>query len=237
MVSSFAQQSFPDTNGNPVSTSGASALHNILRSYSPEETSNILSIPRSSPLMNSGMWPSKRLAVESLLPSGPQSIQAQVEQLASPRPNSSNNSFALPPFPGRECSLDQEGSTDPQSHLLFGVNIDSSSFLMQNGMPSLRSVGSESDSTTMSFATGNVLGTTGTDFPLNQALTSSSCIEESGFLQSPENVGQVNPQSGTFVKVRWFYPVYNMQLCISPTEFFEFCDCCVWKFELCLLQS
>ncbi|KAJ6848999.1 auxin response factor 17 isoform X1 [Iris pallida] len=53
----------------------------------------------------------------------------------------------------------------------------------------------------MPYATGNFLGNAGTDFPLNQALTSSTCLEESGFLQSPENVGQVNTQSGTFVKV------------------------------------
>ncbi|CBI30949.3 unnamed protein product, partial [Vitis vinifera] len=32
-------------------------------------------------------------------------------------------------------------------------------------------------------------------------MTPSSCIDESGFLQSPENVGQVNPPTRTFVKV------------------------------------
>ncbi|XP_020275116.1 auxin response factor 17 isoform X2 [Asparagus officinalis] len=201
IVSTFSQQNFSDTNSNPVSTSGVPPLHNILPSYSHEETSNILSIPRSSQLFNSGVWPSKRLAVESMLHSGAQSIQAQVGQLGSTQPNISSNSFALPPFPGRECSFEQEGSTDQQSRQLFGVNIDSSSLLMQNGMPSLRTVGSETDSTNISFANGNFLGTTGTDFPLNQALMSSSCIEESGLLQSPENVDQVNSQSGTFVKV------------------------------------
>ncbi|KAJ6831993.1 auxin response factor 17 isoform X1 [Iris pallida] len=200
VIPSFGQQSFPDTNGNPIPISGVSPLHNILRSFSSEEASNILDLPRSSPLVNSGVWPSKRLAVETILPSGTQSVQSQVELLGPPQVNIVQN-FSLPPFPGRECSLEQEGSTDPQSRLLFGVNIDSSSLLMQNGVPSLRSDGSETHSATMPYATGNFLGNAGTDFPLNQALTSSTCLEESGFLQSPENVGQVNTQSGTFVKV------------------------------------
>ncbi|KAJ6797628.1 auxin response factor 17 isoform X1 [Iris pallida] len=196
---SFSQQGCPDTNGNPIPTSGVSPLHNILRSFSPEEASNILGLPRSSALVTSGVWPSKRLAVETILPSG--TLQSQVELLGPPQANIVQHSFSMPPFPGKECSLEQEGSTDPQSHLLFGVNIDSSLLLMQNGMPSLRSDASETDSATMPFATGNFLGNAGTDFPLNQSLTSSSCLEESGFLQSPENVGQVNPQSGNFVKV------------------------------------
>ncbi|KAJ0112004.1 hypothetical protein Patl1_02473 [Pistacia atlantica] len=41
----------------------------------------------------------------------------------------------------------------------------------------------------------------GTDFPLNSDMTTSSCVDESGFLQSSENVDQVNPPPRTFVKV------------------------------------
>ncbi|KAF8413533.1 hypothetical protein HHK36_001524 [Tetracentron sinense] len=196
------QQNFPDSNGNPVTTSGVSPLHSLLGSFSQEETSNIFNLPRTNPLIPSAAWFPKRVAVEPLHPSGAaQCVLPQVEQLGPPQTSVSQHSISLPPFPGRECSVDQEGSTDPQSHLLFGVNIDSSSLLLQNGMPSLRDVGSEGDSTTMPFAASNFMSTTGTDFSLNPAMTTSSCIDESGFLQSPENVGQVNPQNRAFVKV------------------------------------
>ncbi|OMO65817.1 AUX/IAA protein [Corchorus olitorius] len=145
-------------------------------------------------------WPSKRAAVEVLSSGSPQCVVPQVEQLGPPQTNMSSNSISLPPFPGRECSIDQEGGNDPQSHLLFGVNIEPSSLLLQNGMSSLRGVGSDSDSTTIPFSS-NYMSAAGTDFSVNPAMTPSSCIDESGFLQSPENGGQGNLQSRTFVKV------------------------------------
>ncbi|XP_008777704.2 auxin response factor 17-like isoform X2 [Phoenix dactylifera] len=198
--SSFSQrQNLPDSNGNSVSTSSAFPLHNILRPFSPEDTP--LSLPRTTPLIASSPWPSKRVAVESILPSGAQCVVPRVEQLGATQPNTSPHSVTLAPFPGRECSVDH-GNMDPQNNLLFGVNIDSSSLLVQNGMPSLRTVVSESDSAAMPYAACNFLSPSGTDFPLNQALTSSSCLDKSGFLHySPENMDHVNPRSGTFVKV------------------------------------
>ncbi|GLU22618.1 hypothetical protein SLE2022_386800 [Rubroshorea leprosula] len=169
------QQSFSDSNGNPVTGPIVSPLHSILGSFSQDESSNLLSLPRSNSVMSSAGWPSKRAAVEPLLPSGaPQCSLAQAEQLRPLQTNISQTSISLPPFPGRECTIDQEGGADPQSHLLFGVNIEPSSLLMQNGISSLRGVGSDSDSTTMPFSSPNY---------------------------SPENVGQVNPQTTTFVKV------------------------------------
>ncbi|KAH7654342.1 Auxin response factor domain-containing protein [Dioscorea alata] len=76
-ISPFTQhQNFPDSNGNPVPASGVSPLHSIFQSLSSEETSNLLNLPRTNPLVASGIWPSKRVAVESTIPSG-----AQLEQL------------------------------------------------------------------------------------------------------------------------------------------------------------
>ncbi|KAH7654343.1 CAD PB1 domains-containing protein [Dioscorea alata] len=73
---------------------------------------------------------------------------------------------------------------------------------MQNGMPGLRSVGNESESSVMPYAAANFLSPTDSDFPLNQTLTGSNCFDESTLLQnSDNNGGQVNPQNGTFVKV------------------------------------
>ncbi|XP_072953971.1 auxin response factor 17-like [Typha angustifolia] len=201
-VSSFSQpQYYSESNGNSVSTSSSSPLHNTLRPFSPEGTSHILSMARATPLIVSNPWSSKRVAVESVLPSGSQCVMPHVEKLDNTQPNISQHSVTLAPFPGRDCSEDQDGSQDPQDHLLFGVNIDSPSLLVRSGMPSLRTVDNGTDPSTMPYASCNFLTSTGSDFALSQALTNSNCLDDSGFLQSPENINQVNPQRGTFVKV------------------------------------
>ncbi|KAB1222701.1 Auxin response factor 6 [Morella rubra] len=198
-ISSLCQQ--PSLNGNPVTSPVVSPLQSLLSSFPQDESSHLLNLSRSNPLITSAGWPSKRAAVEPLLSSGAsQCGLPQVEKLGLPQTSISSTTISLPPFPGRECSIDQ-GGTDPQSHLLFGVNIEPSSLLMQNGMSPLRGVGSDSDSTTITFPSSNFMSTAGTDFSLNPVMTPSSCIDESGFLQSPENVGQVNPPTRTFVKV------------------------------------
>ncbi|XP_062012680.1 auxin response factor 6 [Rosa rugosa] len=195
------QQSFSDSNGNPATSTILSPLQSLMGSFSQDESSNLLNMPRTNSLISSSGWPSKRAAIEPLLSSGvSQCVLPQVEQLGPPQTTISQNPISLPPFPGRECSIDQEGSTDPQTHLLFGINIESSPLLMQNGMSNLRGVGSDSDSTTIHFPS-NYMSTTGTDFSLNPAVTPSSCIDESGFLQPSENVGHENPPNGNFVKV------------------------------------
>ncbi|GFY88828.1 auxin response factor 6 [Actinidia rufa] len=206
IASMCQQQSFSDSNGNTATNAIVSPLHSLLGSFSHDETSHQLNLPRSDALLSSTGWPPKRVAVDPLLPSAAsQCILPQVEQLGPPNTNTSQNAISLPPFPGRESSIDQDGSNDPHNHLLFGVSIDSSSLLMQNGMSSIRGVGSDSDSTTVHFTSSNsclsITGTTGTNFSLNPVMTPSSCIDESGFLQSPENLGQANPPTRTFVKV------------------------------------
>ncbi|KAK4491570.1 hypothetical protein RD792_002322 [Penstemon davidsonii] len=135
-------------------------------------------------LMNG--WPNKRVALDQL--------------------GQSNTNVSLPPFPGREeCALSQEaGSNDPQNNnFLFGVNIDSSSLLMPiNGMSNIKGVGTDSDITTIPFSSPsyNMSGSCA-DYSLNPTMTSSSCINELGFLQSSENLGHVNPPDQAFVKV------------------------------------
>ncbi|CAH2034487.1 unnamed protein product [Thlaspi arvense] len=199
------QQSFSDTNGgnNPISP-----LHTLLSNFSQDESSQLLNLTRTNSAMTSSGWPSKRPAVDSssFQHSGAgnnNSTQSVMEQLGqSHASNVPPNAVSLPPFPGggRECSIEQEGSaSDPHSHLLFGVNIDSSSLLMPNGMSNLRSIGIEGgDSTALPFTSS----TFNNDFSGNLAMTTpSSCIDESGFLQSSENLGSENQQSNPFVKV------------------------------------
>ncbi|KAL5175210.1 Auxin response factor 6 [Glycine soja] len=196
------QQSFSDSNGNPTTTAIVSPLHSILDSFPQDDTSHLLSLPRSTswvPVQHSTAWPpSKRVVVDPLLSSGAsQCVLPQVEQLGQPHSTMAQNGIALPAFPGRECTI--EGSNDPQNHLLFGVNIEPSSLLMHNGMSSLKGVSSNSDSPTIPFQSSNYLNTTGPDSSLNPGMTHN--IGETGFLQTPENGGQGNPSNKTFVKV------------------------------------
>ncbi|PON89655.1 Auxin response factor [Trema orientale] len=190
------QPSFPDSVGNPISSSDVSQIHSILGSLSQNGGSQLLNLSGSNSVISSSSLLAK---VEPQIPSGAaQSVLPQVEQLGTPQSNVSDLT-TLPPFPGREYSAYQ-GATDPQSNLLFGVNIDSSSLMMQNGMSNLRNISSENDSLNMPFGSSNYSSAAGTDFPLNSDMTTSSCVDESGFLQS-ENGDQVNPPTRTFVKV------------------------------------
>ncbi|KAK7245622.1 hypothetical protein RIF29_40470 [Crotalaria pallida] len=202
-ISSLSQQqTFSDSSGNP--TTIVSPLHSILGSFPQDENSHLLNLPRTSswvPVQNSTAWPpAKRVAVDPLLSSGvSQCVLPQVEQLGQPQSTMSQNAITLPPFPGRECSIDHEGSSDPQNHLLFGVNIEPSSLLVQNGMASLKGVSNNSDSSTVPFQSSNFLNNTCIDSSLNHGMTHS--IGDSGFLQTHENSGQGNSPNKTFVKV------------------------------------
>ncbi|KAF5736356.1 Auxin response factor 6 isoform 1 [Tripterygium wilfordii] len=202
VISSLSQQrSFSGSTGNLVTSSNVSPLQSLLGSFPQDVSSHMLNMPRTNPLIASGTWPSKRAAIEPIISSGASSCNMpRVEELGPLQTNVSQNSVTLPPFPDRECLIDQNGSTDPQSHLLFGVNIEHSSLLMQNELASLRGAGNDNDAATIPFAS-NYMSNAGLDFSLNAAMTPSSCIVESGALQSPDNVGQENSQSNTFVKV------------------------------------
>ncbi|KAI6703406.1 hypothetical protein NL676_012542 [Syzygium grande] len=199
MPSLCQQLSFSDSTGNPVTSPVISPLQTLLGSFTQDGSPHHLNLPRTNSSVSPSSWPSKRAAIESLVPSGAsQCVLPQMDQLGPAQNNLSPSSVSLPPFPGREC-LDQE-VTDVQSHLLFGVNLEPSSLLMQNGISSLRAVGSETDSTSMPFPS-NYISNSGADFAPNPSVAPPSGIEDSGFLQSPENLNHVNPPTRTFVKV------------------------------------
>ncbi|KAK4270806.1 hypothetical protein QN277_019575 [Acacia crassicarpa] len=203
MSSLCQQQNFSETNVNSMNASMVSPLHSILGSFSQDESSHLLNVPRISswvPVQTSSAWPSKRVAVDPLLSSGAsQCTLPQLELLGQPQSTMSQNVISLPPFPGRDCSIDQDGSTDPQNNLLFGVNIEPSSLIVQNGMPSLKGVGNNNDSGIAPFQSSNYLDATGTDSSLNHGITHS--IAESSVLEIPDNGGQGDAQNKTFVKV------------------------------------
>ncbi|KAK6150109.1 hypothetical protein DH2020_017634 [Rehmannia glutinosa] len=181
---STLHHSFSESNVKPVVGNISSPLHSLLGSTHQDEEG----------------WPTKRVALDPLL-SGGISNSTQIDHVGSSNTNITHNSVSLPPFPGRECMIEQEGSNDPQNHFLFGVNIDSSSLLMPNGMSNLKGVGSDSDNATMAFASSTYMSSSGADYSLNPTVTSSSCMEDSAFLPSSENVGHANPPNRAFVKV------------------------------------
>ncbi|GAB4850707.1 ADP-ribosylation factor, Arf Arf6 [Ancistrocladus abbreviatus] len=170
-------------------------MQSLLNSLSQDGGSHQLNFLNSNLLVSSSSLPSKRVAVEPQLPSRTaQCTLPQVEELGAPQSRMSEVCTLLPPLPGREFPVYQ-GVGDLQNNLLFGMNVQ------QNELPNLRSDGSENDSLSMPFGCSGFPSATGTDFQPTSDMTISSCIDETGFLQSSENVEQANPPTGTFVKV------------------------------------
>ncbi|KAJ1278015.1 hypothetical protein BS78_04G047900 [Paspalum vaginatum] len=189
------QQCFPDTNVSTLSPSSGSSMHGILGQLPSEAASSLPCVPRTTAVSVPDSWSSKRVAVESVNPSGPHAVSPQMEQLDMASCNMPQNS-ALAPLPGRECLMDQDGSSE--NHLLFGVNIDSQSLLMQSGIPNLQN---DNSSSTIPYPTSNFLSPSENDFPLSQPLPSAGCLDESGYVPCTENSEQANQQFATFVKV------------------------------------
>ncbi|KAJ8627250.1 hypothetical protein MRB53_020557 [Persea americana] len=77
-ISSLCQQpNFPDSNGHPAATSGVSPLQSLLGTFTSADASNLLSLPRSSPLIpHSAAWLPKQ-AAEPMLPSVAQCVIPQ----------------------------------------------------------------------------------------------------------------------------------------------------------------
>ncbi|KAK4751169.1 hypothetical protein SAY87_004651 [Trapa incisa] len=200
------QMSFSDSNGNSVSSPMASPLQSLLGSYPQDEPYHLGSLPQASPLVSPlSSWPSKLGAGKRLHHSGDlNDIQPEMQQTGLMHHSNivTQGCISLPPFPGaRDCSADQEESTDPQGRLLFGVNLESSSLLMQEGLSGFQGVvGCDGEMADLPFTSNYMSSNMGADFGLNPSITHSGCIDESGFLQSPENMGQVNVPSRTFVK-------------------------------------
>ena len=206
----FSQaQSFAETTISSLSPSNATAMQNTLRPFSSEAASH-LSMPRPTAVPVADPWSSKRVAVESLLPSRTQ-VTSQMEQLDS-TPPSIPQSSALAPLPGRGC-LDQDVNSDPQNHLLFGVSIDSQSLLMQGGIPGLQN---GNDSTAIPYST-NFLSPSQNDFPLDHTLNSSGCLDDAGYVPCSDNSDQVNRPPATFVKVSEYFHISSLNTKISSS--------------------
>lgn len=194
-------QNFSDLIGDHMTSSNNNPpMQSLLSSFSQEGAPHLVNLHGHSSVASHSSS-SKRIALDPQLPS-------KISQFGVPHPEELVNSKVsglpglMPQFMSRDFS-DFQGVSDPHNNqVMMGVNADSSG-IMQNGLSSIRhNSGTENDSLSLSYGTPAFSSAPGSSFPLNSDMTSSTCLDESGYLQSSENGDQTNPNPGTFVKVR-----------------------------------
>lgn len=196
--STCQQQAFSGI--NHVTSTNSSPMLSLLNSFSGDGGSHLLNVHGVHSLVSPSSS-SKRIALDSQLSSrATQSVAARGDNMSTPDSKGSDLSTLLAPVSGREF-VQFQGMTDSQGNGLFGINSDSS-LMLQNGISHLINGSGEHESFSVPFATSTYTGALGTDLPLSSDMTTSSCIDESGFMQSAENVDQANPPTRTFVKVQ-----------------------------------
>ncbi|KAJ8749370.1 hypothetical protein K2173_018859 [Erythroxylum novogranatense] len=200
LPSQSQQQAFPKPVRNSMATSDVSSMQSVIGSLSQDAASHLLNINGSNSVISSDLLP-KQATLDPQIAKGDADLELpQVEHLGTANSSVSELATMLSPFPGREYTSYQ-GAADAQNNLLFGVSIDNSPFILQHGISNLRNIGTENDSLSMPFIASTFTSEAGDDIPLNSDRTNLSCVDESGFLHSSENVDQVNMPIRTFVKV------------------------------------
>ncbi|KAL3322810.1 hypothetical protein AABB24_040080 [Solanum stoloniferum] len=185
-----SQQTFSDLVGNHINTSNnSSTMQSLLCSFSRNGASTFLNMPETNSLVSPSSS-SKRIALESQIPSQAPYIVTQAEVLTVPTTKVSDFSTLFSPNPGIQI-LDYQSVAVSQNNALFGVN----------GMSNLKGNSPENRSLPVPYATSAFTSTVGSEYPVNSDMTTSSCVDESGVLQSSENVDQANSLTKTFVKV------------------------------------
>ncbi|KAK4727501.1 hypothetical protein R3W88_032418 [Solanum pinnatisectum] len=188
--STGSQQTFSDLVGNHINTSNnSSSMQSLLCSFSRNGASTFLNMPETNSLVSPSSS-SKRIALESQIPSQAPYIVTQAEVLTVPNTKVADFSTLFSPNPGRQI-LDYQAVAVSQNNALFGVN----------SMSNLKGNSPENRSLPVPYATSAFTSTVGSEYPVNSDMTTSSCVDESGVLQSSENVDQANSLTETFVKV------------------------------------
>ncbi|TMW96624.1 hypothetical protein EJD97_007089 [Solanum chilense] len=188
--STGSQQTFSDLVGHHINTSNnSSTMQSLLSSFSRNGASTSLNMPETNSLVSPSSS-SKRIALESQIPSQAPYMVTQAEVLTVPNTKVSDFSTLFSPNPGRQV-LDYQAVAVSQNNALFGVN----------GMSNLKGNSPENGSLPVPYATSTFTSTVGSEYPVNSDMTTSSCVDESGVLQSSENVDQANSLTETFVKV------------------------------------
>ncbi|KAF8398782.1 hypothetical protein HHK36_014640 [Tetracentron sinense] len=169
---SCQKSDFTDSNIKFSAALTTSTVQNMLGSMCPEGSGNFLNFSKTGQLMMSEQ----------------QHQQSWLPKFGYSQDSSYGNSMSLPPFPRKDGSMEPDScSGDPQTHNLFGVNIDSSALLLSTAVPSLGTSSMDADVSTMPF------GALGFQSSLY------GCMDDSSDLL--HNAGQVDPPARTFVKV------------------------------------
>ncbi|XP_047942222.1 auxin response factor 6-like [Salvia hispanica] len=203
VLSSTSQlQNFSDLIGNHMASSNNSSMQSILSSFSSEGMSPNVNLNGPHPLVSHSS--SKRVALDPQLPSRVSQFGVpHPEELVMPNSKVSDLSALLLPFNGinGKAHPGLNGVAHSHDNLMFGAGTDSSANML-SGMSNPRNNSNENESLSMPYATTPTFPSgAATEFPLNSDMTTSSCVDESGYMQSSENVDQSNPTSRAFVKV------------------------------------
>jgi len=161
---------FSDSSPNFSSVLTSSCGQNVLGYAYPEGSSNVMDFSSlGQPMMSD----------QHQQPWEPKLTSSQIRNLG--------NTVSLPPFPGKDCSLESENCrADMQNRTLFGANIDSSN-LLNNAVPSLMSSNAVDTASTVPYAGSYI-----------QNSLYGSLDESSSTMQ---NAGEGDPTNRTFVKV------------------------------------
>lgn len=194
-------QTFPSLShqphvSDPTENPASNTVNSSAAFCSPLEdlSSNLLNVTKNDSLISSAAWVHKKARVESPLSAEPlQRTLPQVELISPPLPNNSEEAFALPPFPGRDCAFDTDETTGVQNNLMFGVDVDSSSLLMQS-RPGI------GDDGHLPFSFSNITGSSPADYTIHSVVTASNCTNGSELMHSPDKTGN-EPPIRNFVKV------------------------------------
>ncbi|KAI4381636.1 hypothetical protein MLD38_007693 [Melastoma candidum] len=202
-ISQSPNHSFSEDAETLTGATNASPLHGILGSLSRDGPPHMHGSNGSEPAISQSLS-RKHLAGDPIISETVQSVLPRDDQLMTLHPSVSELANMLPPFPERDERgfSTYQSATDSQNGVLFGINIDSTSHVLNNGMQHLRGIGGEQDPLTMPYGASNFPNVSSTDFPHNSDITASSCMDDLGFLPSSANVDQVNPPMRTFVKVQ-----------------------------------
>ncbi|XP_051125514.1 auxin response factor 17-like [Andrographis paniculata] len=171
-----------------MGSSNNSSLQSIVSPISQDGSSQHVPNPHIS---QSSL--SKRVAIDPQL-SSKISLFSTLHQggLGTPDSKGSDLSDFLPLFPDREFSDFQGAVATSQNNLMYEVGTGSAPNLFNNDNQSL-----SAQYVTPTFGASM----SATDFPLDSDMATSSCMDESGYLQSSENVEQTTAATGAFVKV------------------------------------
>lgn len=170
---SFSKTDYADSSAKFSASIAPSSMQNVLGSLCSDGSSNLLNFSRTTQNMLNEQPPQ----------------QSWVSKFSHGQVNNCSSSVSLPPYPGKDASVQQEAcGLDTHNPALFGSNIDSSALLLPT---TVSNIGASSIDAGMSSMP---LGDSGFQSPLYGYMQDSSELMHGSGQDSPT-------QARTFVKV------------------------------------